>query len=94
MDLMSSRALPMAGYLWGGSMKDWLMDMEKWLSGGERDPCGARSCVGMGCWALSIPKNRGVREEMGRKSLVCGGIGKGNNFLAKIPQKAGNLWWK
>lgn len=88
MDLMSSRVLPMAGYLWGGSMKDWLMDMEEWL----RRRAGSLGALWE--WDIGLflsPKNHGVREEIGRKLLVCGGIGKGNDFSAKIPPKAGNL---
>lgn len=70
MDLMSSQALPMAGYLWGGSMKHWLMDIGNW----PWRRVGSLQCLelyGNGILGSFHPKKHGVREKIGRKLLVC-----------------------
>lgn len=94
MDLMSSQALSMAGYLWGGSMKHWLMDIGNW----PWRRVGSPQCLelyGNGILGSFHPKKQGVREKNREKvaGLRCHscGIRKGNDFLAKIPQKAGHL---
>lgn len=71
----------MAGNLWGGSMKDWLMGMEKWLW------CCWKLC-GKGVLGSFHPKklDEGKKKKRGRKLLLCG-VTLGNGFLAKIPKK-------
>lgn len=93
MDLMSSQALPMAGYLWGGSMKHGLMDMGKWLW----KRVGSLQCLelcGNGILGFFHPRKTGHEGKNGEKAagLWCHscGIRKGNDFLAKVPQKAGH----
>lgn len=62
MDLMSSQALLMAGYLWGGSMKDWLMDVEKWLWRRVRSLRCMELCGNRILGSLH-PKKQGVRKK-------------------------------